>query len=140
MTPARRGRDRDRPPACSPPSSPARKALARLRIRLTIAYTVFTVIGLGALSAVAIHTDARSRQTAELDEMKRRATVARSLICTTNGHLDFDALSDDDITDSTAVLIVLQSRPNGTLRPVFSGGHPPFHVSTPRLLPVAAWH
>ncbi|NDZ92485.1 sensor histidine kinase, partial [Streptomyces sp. SID11726] len=58
----------------------ARRRLGRLQWRLTLAYTLITLAGVGALSWLVIRTDARSWQSAEYEDMHRRAAVAVSLI------------------------------------------------------------
>ncbi|MGC0418029.1 sensor histidine kinase [Embleya sp. AB8] len=128
---------RKRRPAASPasPASPARKALARLRIRLTIAYTLITVVGLAVLSAVAIKTDADSRRTGEFEALQRRVAVVRSLIYYEDGRLRLDGLADDDATDGGLPVLVLATQPDGTLRPLFTAGHP--GVAPARLRAVA---
>lgn len=104
-----------------PRRSPARRRLHRLRLRLTAAYTLITVVGLACLSWLVIRTDDRARQDAEYDEMRRRASVAASLVYYEGGRIRLDGLQDDDATSGTPQILVLEGRPGGEPVTVFQG-------------------
>nr|WP_030121695.1 HAMP domain-containing sensor histidine kinase [Streptomyces californicus] len=86
--------------------SPARRRLRRLQLRLTAAYTLITVVGLACLSWLVIRTDDRARQDAEYDEMRRRASVAASLVYYEDGRIRLDGLHDDEATAGTPQILV----------------------------------
>jgi two-component system, OmpR family, sensor kinase len=111
------------------PRSLARSSLGRLRLRLTVAYTLLTAIGLAVLSLVAIRTDARSWKDAEFDEMRRRAAVAESLIYYDNGRVQLNGLYGDGATTGSPQVTVLLQQPLDTLAEVFASGRPAFPVS-----------
>ncbi|WP_371557700.1 HAMP domain-containing histidine kinase [Streptomyces longwoodensis] len=99
-------------------TSPARRRLSRLQRRLTLAYTLITLAGVGALSWLVIRTDGRSWQAAEYEEMRRRAAVTASLVYYTDAGIQLDGLYDDEATSGRPQVIVLQSRRDG-LKQVF---------------------
>lgn len=103
--------------------SPARRRLGRLQWRLTLAYTLITLAGVGALSWLVIRTDARSWQSAEYEDMHRRAAVAVSLIYYTDAGIQLDGLYDDEATSAGARVIVLQAH-GGRLRRLFTSHGP----------------
>ncbi|MER7916229.1 MULTISPECIES: HAMP domain-containing sensor histidine kinase [unclassified Streptomyces] len=103
--------------------SPARRRLGRLQWRLTLAYTLITLAGVGALSWLVIRTDARSWQSAEYEDMHRRAAVAVSLIYYTDAGIQLDGLYDDEATSAGARVIVLQAH-GGRLRRLFTSRGP----------------
>lgn len=109
--------------------SPARRRLRRLQLRLTLAYTLITVLGLGCLSWLVIRTDDQARHAAEYDEMRRRVSVAASLVYYEDGRIRLDGLQDDDATTGTPQILVLESRPGGGLATVFRGRTRQFDVS-----------
>ncbi|MER5965621.1 HAMP domain-containing sensor histidine kinase [Streptomyces sp. NPDC002057] len=92
--------DRDR--AAGP-----RRRLRRLQLRLTLAYTLTTLVGVSVLSWLVIHTDGRSWQAAEFDEMRRHATVSTSLIYYTDEGVQLDGLRDDESTRGRHQVFVL---------------------------------
>lgn len=94
-----------------PRRSPARRRLHRLRLRLTAAYTLITVVGLACLSWLVIRTDDRARLDAEYDEMRRRASVAASLVYYEDGRIRLDGLDDDEATSGTPQVLVLEGLP-----------------------------
>ncbi|MGW8491473.1 sensor histidine kinase [Streptomyces sp. NPDC055886] len=104
-----------------PHRSPARKRLRRLQLRLTAAYTLITVVGLTCLSWLVIRTDDRARQDAEYDEMRRRASVAASLVYYEDDRIRLDGLADDEATAGTPQILVLEGRPGGDPVTVFRG-------------------
>ncbi|MCW8102783.1 sensor histidine kinase [Streptomyces tauricus] len=101
------------------PRSPARKRLSRLQRRLTLAYTLITLAGVGALCWLVIRTDGRSWQAVEYEEMRRRAAVTASLIYYTDAGIQLDGLYDDEATSGRPEVLVLQVRRDG-LRQVFT--------------------
>ncbi|MFF0508663.1 sensor histidine kinase [Streptomyces fimicarius] len=117
--------------------SPARRRLRRLQLRLTAAYTLITVIGLAALSWLVIRTDDRARQDAEYDEMRRRASVAASLVYYEDDRIRLDGLDDDDATSGTPQILVLEGRPGGDPVTVFRGRTEQFAVPAGALRAVA---
>ncbi|MEW1613075.1 MULTISPECIES: HAMP domain-containing sensor histidine kinase [unclassified Streptomyces] len=108
--------------------SPARTRLRRLQLRLTAAYTLITVVGLSCLSWLVIRTDDRSRQTAEYDEMRRRASVAASLVYYEDDRIRLDGLQDDEATAGTPQILVLEDRPGSGPAVVFRGRTQQFDV------------
>ncbi|MBD3543941.1 MULTISPECIES: HAMP domain-containing sensor histidine kinase [Streptomyces] len=108
--------------------SPARRRLRRLQLRLTAAYTLITVVGLACLSWLVIRTDDRARQDAEYDEMRRRASVAASLVYYEDGRIRLDGLHDDEATAGTPQILVLEGRPGADPVTVFRGRAAPFAV------------
>ncbi len=108
--------------------SPARRRLRRLQLRLTAAYTLITVVGLACLSWVVIRTDDRARQDAEYDEMRRRASVAASLVYYEDDRIRLDGLRDDEATAGTPQILVLEGRPGGDPVTVFRGRTAQFAV------------
>ncbi|MFF7256446.1 sensor histidine kinase [Streptomyces microflavus] len=108
--------------------TPARSRLRRLQLRLTVAYTLITVVGLSCLSWLVIRTDDRSRQTAEYDEMRRRASVAASLVYYEDDRIRLDGLSDDEATAGTPQILVLEDRPGSGPAVVFRGRTQQFDV------------
>uniref|UniRef100_UPI000539692F sensor histidine kinase n=1 Tax=Kitasatospora sp. MBT63 TaxID=1444768 RepID=UPI000539692F len=120
-------------------ASPARRGLARLRWRLTAAYTAIIVIGLAALSFLLLRTDARSGRAVEYEEMRRRAAVTASLIYYQDGQLMLDGLQDDEATTGNPQVTVLL-RQTGTAeryRPVFTSRQGRFTVTPARLADAA---
>ncbi|WP_225447158.1 sensor histidine kinase KdpD [Streptacidiphilus sp. PB12-B1b] len=114
--------------------SPARASLNRLRLRLTVAYTLLTAVGLAVLSTVAVRTDARSWRDVEFDEMRRRAAVAESLIYYDDGgRIQLDGLYGDAATTGSPQVTVLLQQPMDTLGEVFASRQPAFPVSVARL-------
>ncbi|MFD7675792.1 HAMP domain-containing histidine kinase [Streptomyces sp. ARC12] len=111
-----------------PRRSPARRRLHRLRLRLTAAYTLITVVGLACLSWLVIRTDDRARLDAEYDEMRRRASVAASLVYYEDGRIRLDGLDDDEATSGTPQVLVLEARPGGDPVIVFRGRTAQFAV------------
>ncbi|MFJ6513509.1 sensor histidine kinase [Streptomyces sp. NPDC091406] len=111
-----------------PHRSPARKRLRRLQLRLTAAYTLITVVGLTCLSWLVIRTDDRARQDAEYDEMRRRASVAASLVYYEDDRIRLDGLGDDEATAGTPQILVLEGRPGGDPVTVFRGRTAQFAV------------
>lgn len=111
-----------------PLRSPARRRLHRLRLRLTAAYTLITVAGLACLSWLVIRTDDRARLEAEYDEMRRRASVAASLVYYEDGRIRLDGLDDDEATSGTPQVLVLEGRPGGDPATVFRGRTAQFAV------------
>ncbi|MFE6812926.1 sensor histidine kinase [Streptomyces sp. NPDC057677] len=95
--------DRDR--AAGP-----RRRLRRLQLRLTLAYTLTTLVGVSVLSWLVIHTDGRSWRNAEFDEMLRHAAVSTSLIYYTDAGVQLDGLRDDESTRGRHQVFVLLSR------------------------------
>ncbi|CAM5739610.1 hypothetical protein SMICM304S_04037 [Streptomyces microflavus] len=108
--------------------TPARSRLRLLQLRLTVAYTLITVVGLSCLSWLVIRTDDRSRQTAEYDEMRRRASVAASLVYYEDDRIRLDGLSDDEATAGTPQILVLEDRPGSGPAVVFRGRTQQFDV------------
>ncbi|MYX11856.1 sensor histidine kinase [Streptomyces sp. SID8374] len=108
--------------------SPARSRLRRLQLRLTVAYTLITVVGLSCLSWLVIRTDDRSREAAEYDEMRRRASVAASLVYYEDDRIRLDGLADDEATAGTPQILVLEDRPGGGPAVVFRGSAQQFDV------------
>ncbi|MFI1224970.1 MULTISPECIES: sensor histidine kinase [unclassified Streptomyces] len=108
--------------------SPARRRLHRLQLRLTAAYTLITVVGLACLSWLVIRTDDRARQSAEYDEMRRRASVAASLVYYEDDRIRLDGLRDDEATAGTPQIVVLEARPEGDPVTVFRGRTEQFAV------------
>ncbi|MFF8670303.1 sensor histidine kinase [Streptomyces sp. NPDC015242] len=104
------------------PPSPARRGLSRLQLRLTLAYTLITLAGVGALSWLVIRTDGRSWQAAEYEEMRRRAAVTASLIYYTDAGIQLDGLYDDEATSGRPQVLVLQARSDGLRRVFISRG------------------
>ncbi|MFJ3497687.1 sensor histidine kinase [Streptomyces sp. NPDC086091] len=113
----RRGRADGAPRGVRP--SPARRRLGRLQRRLTLAYTLITLAGVGALSWLVIRTDGRSWQSAEYEEMRREAAVTTSLIYYTDSGIQLDGLYDDEATSGRSQVLVLQAR-GDRLRRVFT--------------------
>lgn len=109
--------------------SPARRRLRRLQLRLTAAYTLITVVGLACLSWVVIRTDDRAREDAEYDEMRRRASVAASLVYYEDDRIRLDGLQDDEATTGTPQILVLEKRPGGDPVTVFRGRTAQFAVA-----------
>ncbi|MFE9052820.1 sensor histidine kinase [Streptomyces rubiginosohelvolus] len=109
--------------------SPARRRLRRLQLRLTAAYTLITVVGLACLSWVVIRTDDRAREDAEYDEMRRRASVAASLVYYEDDRIRLDGLQDDEATTGTPQILVLEKRPDGGPVTVFRGRTAQFAVA-----------
>ncbi|MFJ6579345.1 sensor histidine kinase [Streptomyces sp. NPDC091368] len=100
--------DRDR--AAGP-----RRRLRRLQLRLTLAYTLTTLVGVSVLSWLVIRTDGRSWRNAEFDEMRRHAAVSTSLIYYTDAGVQLDGLRDDESTrGSHQVLVLLRPTRIGT--------------------------
>ncbi|MFJ8846437.1 sensor histidine kinase [Streptomyces cyaneofuscatus] len=108
--------------------SPARRGLRRLQLRLTAAYTLITLVGLSCLSWLVIRTDDRSREAAEYDEMRRRASVAASLVYYEDDRIRLDGLTDDEATAGTPQILVLEERPGGGPAVVFRGSVQQFDV------------
>ncbi|MET9054231.1 HAMP domain-containing sensor histidine kinase [Streptomyces bacillaris] len=108
--------------------SPARDRLRRLQLRLTAAYTLITLAGLSCLAWLVIRTDDRSREAAEYDEMRRRASVAASLVYYEDDRIRLDGLADDEATAGTPQILVLEERPRGGPAVVFRGGVQQFDV------------
>ncbi|MFF8439068.1 sensor histidine kinase [Streptomyces bacillaris] len=108
--------------------SPARDRLRRLQLRLTAAYTLITLAGLSCLAWLVIRTDDRSREAAEYDEMRRRASVAASLVYYEDDRIRLDGLADDEATAGTPQILVLEDRPGGGPAVVFRGGVQQFDV------------
>lgn len=117
------------------PRSPARRRLRRLQLRLTAAYALVTVAGLACLSWLVIRTDDRARQDAEYDEMRRRASVAASLVYYEEGRIRLDGLQDDEATAGTPQVLVVEERPGRGPVTVFRGRAAQFDVPA---APVAA--
>ncbi|MEU0098612.1 HAMP domain-containing sensor histidine kinase [Streptomyces sp. NPDC006267] len=111
-----------------PRRSPARRRLHRLRLRLTAAYTLITVVGLACLSWLVLRTDDQARRDAEYDEMRRRASVAASLVYYEHDRIRLDGLRDDEATTGTPQVLVLERRPGGDPVTVFRGRTAPFAV------------
>lgn len=109
--------------------SPARRRLRQLQLRLTAAYTLITVVGLACLSWVVIRTDDRAREDAEYDEMRRRASVAASLVYYEDDRIRLDGLQDDEATTGTPQILVLEKRPDGGPVTVFRGRTAQFAVA-----------
>ncbi|MER5200549.1 sensor histidine kinase [Streptomyces sp. NPDC002755] len=116
--------------------SPARRRLSRLQRRLTLAYTLITLAGVGALSWLVIRTDGRSWQAAEYEEMRRRAAVTASLIYYTDAGIQLDGLYDDEATSGRPQVLVLQARGDG-LRRVFISRGPAADVEADAVAEVA---
>ncbi|MFD7745993.1 sensor histidine kinase [Streptomyces sp. NPDC059698] len=110
------------------PRSPARRRLRRLQLRLTAAYALITVVGLACLSWLVIRTDDRARQDAEYEEMRRRASVAASLVYYEDGRIRLDGLQDDEATAGTPQVLVLEERPGRGPGAVFRGRAAQFDV------------
>ncbi|MFJ7193393.1 sensor histidine kinase [Streptomyces bacillaris] len=108
--------------------SPARDRLRRLQLRLTAAYTLITLAGLSCLAWLVIRTDDRSREAAEYDEMRRRASVAASLVYYEDDRIRLDGLADDEATAGTPQILVLEGRPGGGAAVVFRGSVQQFDV------------
>ncbi|MFG3490670.1 sensor histidine kinase [Streptomyces sp. NPDC047972] len=87
-----------------------RRRLRRLQRRLTLAYTLTTLVGVSVLSWLVIHTDGRSWRNAEFDEMLRHASVSTSLIYYTDAGVQLDGLRDDESTRGRHQVFVLLSR------------------------------
>ncbi|RPK69102.1 Sensor protein QseC [Streptomyces sp. ADI96-02] len=109
--------------------SPARRRLRRLQLRLTAAYTLITALGLSCLCWLVIRTDDRSRQASEYDEMRRRASVAASLVYYEEDRLRLDGLQDDEATTGTPQILVLEAPPGGPHAFVFRGRVSRFDVA-----------
>ncbi|WP_435833810.1 sensor histidine kinase [Streptomyces bacillaris] len=119
---------RTRGPGPARRRSPARDRLRRLQLRLTAAYTLITLAGLSCLAWLVIRTDDRSREAAEYDEMRRRASVAASLVYYEDDRIRLDGLADDEATAGTPRILVLEDRPGGGPAVVFRGGVQQFDV------------
>ncbi|MYT82084.1 Signal transduction histidine kinase [Streptomyces sp. MnatMP-M77] len=117
--------------------SPARRRLHRLRLRLTAAYTLITVVGLACLSWLVIRTDDRARMDAEYDEMRRRASVAASLVYYEDDRIRLDGLADDEATSGTPQVLVVERRPGGGPVTVFRGRTAQFAVAAGTVREVA---
>ncbi|WP_030592756.1 sensor histidine kinase [Streptomyces anulatus] len=117
--------------------SPARRRLHRLRLRLTAAYTLITVVGLACLSWLVIRTDDRARTDAEYDEMRRRASVAASLVYYVDDRIRLDGLDDDEATSGTPQVLVVEGRPGGDPVTVFRGRSAQFAVGAGTVRAVA---
>ncbi|MFJ3766863.1 sensor histidine kinase [Streptomyces sp. NPDC090082] len=92
-----------------------RRRLRRLQLRLTLAYTLTTLVGVSVLSWLVIRTDGRSWRNAEFDEMRRHAAVSTSLIYYTDAGVQLDGLRDDESTrGSHQVLVLLRPTRIGT--------------------------
>ncbi|MFJ7903969.1 sensor histidine kinase [Streptomyces sp. NPDC096198] len=106
----------------SPPATgaSARRRLRRLQIRLTLAYALTTLVGVGALSWLVIRTDARSWESAEYEEMYRRASVSASLLYYDDHGLELDGLHDDEATTGRIQVGVVRAGPDGRLSTVFT--------------------
>ncbi|ALC31570.1 HAMP domain-containing sensor histidine kinase [Streptomyces sp. CFMR 7] len=115
-------------PARRPSGNPARDRLRRLQLRLTAAYTLITLAGVSCLAWLVIRTDDRSREAAEYDEMRRRASVAASLVYYEDDRIRLDGLADDEATAGTPQILVLEGRPGGGAAVVFRGGVQQFDV------------
>lgn len=102
--------------------SPARRRLSRLQRRLTLAYTLITLAGVGALCWLVIRTDGRSWQAAQYEEMRRRAAVTASLIYYTDAGIQLDGLYDDEATSGRPQVLVLQAHGDGLRRVFISRG------------------
>lgn len=108
--------------------APARDRLRRLQLRLTAAYTLITLAGLSCLAWLVIRTDDRSREAAGYDEMRRRASVAASLVYYEDDRIRLDGLTDDEATAGTPQILVLEERRGGRPAVVFRGGVQQFDV------------
>ncbi|MEU3264861.1 sensor histidine kinase [Streptomyces bacillaris] len=75
-----------------------------------------------------IRTDDRSREAAEYDEMRRRASVAASLVYYEDDRIRLDGPADDEATAGTPQILVLEDRPGGGPAVVFRGGVQQFDV------------
>ncbi|RST21772.1 sensor histidine kinase [Streptomyces sp. WAC04770] len=115
-------------PARRPSGNPARDRLRRLQLRLTAAYTLITLAGVSCLAWLVIRTDDRSREAAEYDEMRRRASVAASLVYYEDDRIRLDGLADDEATAGTPQILVLEGRPGGGAAVVFRGSVQQFDV------------
>ncbi|MGW2301863.1 sensor histidine kinase [Streptomyces sp. NPDC001809] len=130
-----------------------RRRLRRLQLRLTLAYTLTTLVGVSVLSWLVIRTDGRSWRNAEFDEMRRHAAVSTSLIYYTDAGVQLDGLRDDESTrGSHQVLVLLRptrigtsargvadgagkkasARPTASTRPAGSPGPRPAGAAGPR--------
>jgi two-component sensor histidine kinase len=79
--------------------SPAIRRLRRLRISLTLLFTVVMALGLAALALVVIHKDSEARMDSLEGVMGRRVSGSSRLIYYSNrGKLRLDGLRDDDLT------------------------------------------
>jgi two-component system, OmpR family, sensor kinase len=116
--------------------SPARRRLSRLQRRLTLAYTLITLAGVGALCWLVIRTDGRSWQAAEYEEIRRRAAVTASLIYYTDAGIQLDGLYDDEATSGRPQVLVLQARSDG-LRRVFTSRGPAADVEADAVTRIA---
>ncbi|MEU7473046.1 HAMP domain-containing sensor histidine kinase [Streptomyces sp. NPDC044984] len=105
-----------------PRPATARRRLVRLQRRLTLAYTLITLAGVGALCWLVIRTDGRSWQAAEYEEMRRRAAVTASLLYYTDAGLQLDGLYDDEATSGRPQVLVLQARGDEMRRVFVSRG------------------
>jgi two-component system, OmpR family, sensor kinase len=77
--------------------------------------------GVGALSWLVIRTDARSLQSAEYQELYRRASVSASLIYyDDNDRLQLDGLYDDDATAGPIQIGVIRTEPDGGLSTTYT--------------------
>ncbi|MFJ9562790.1 sensor histidine kinase [Streptomyces fuscichromogenes] len=99
--------------------------LRRLQVRLTVAYTLTMLAGVGVLSWVVIRTDARSLQSASYEELYRRASVSASLVYYDDkDRLQLDGLRDDDATTGSIQVGVIRAEPGGGLSTVYTSfGH-----------------
>ncbi len=99
----------------------AARRLRRLQLRLTVAYTLIMLAGVGALSWLVIRTDARSLQSAEYQELYRRASVSASLVYyDDNDRLQLDGLYDDDATAGPVQIGVIRTGPDGGLSTIYT--------------------
>ncbi len=128
MTRPERGMTRAKGTGSARRGSPARRGLRRLQLRLTAAYTLITLVGLSCLSWLVIRTDDRSREAAEYDEMRRRASVAASLVYYEDDRIRLDGLTDDEATAGTPQILVLEERPGDGPAVVFRGSVQQFDV------------
>ncbi|MFJ9909241.1 sensor histidine kinase [Streptomyces sp. NPDC101152] len=95
--------------------------LRRLQVRLTVAYTLTMLAGVGALSWLVIRTDARSLQSAEYEELYRRASVSASLVYyDDHDRLQLDGLRDDDATTGPVQVGVIRTEPDGGLSTIYT--------------------
>ncbi|MGW1721654.1 sensor histidine kinase [Streptomyces sp. NPDC002306] len=90
-------------------------------MRLTAAYTLTMLAGVGALAWLVIRTDAHSAESAAYDEMYRRASVSASLLYYDDGGaLRLDGLRDDEATTGPIQVGVVRARPGTGLTTVFT--------------------
>ena len=101
--------------------------MARLRLRLTLLFTVALAAGLLVLAAIALNTDSDLRQESlEADMGSRVAASSRLIYYSNRGQLRLDGLRDDDATTGVPeVRVLLGTGPRPRLIFKSNGPHLP---------------